>query len=95
MVLNPNSYRPEVVYDLDSLLLDAEHTQSIRMEDFEAVSKHCISQPNAPLEFESRFESGNLRRAIRVWKSKTPYIFNGFVLKLNVLSIRLEAMNTI
>lgn len=73
MVLNPNSYRPEVVYDLDSLLLDAEQTQSIRMEDFEAASKHRISQPNAPLEFESRFESGNLRRAIRVWKSKAPH----------------------
>ena len=66
MVLKPSLYQPEVVYDLDSLLLDAEQTQSIRMEDFEAVSKHCISQPSASLEFESRFESGNLRRAIRV-----------------------------
>lgn len=66
MLLNPSSYQPEVVYDLDSLLLDPEQTQSIRMEDFETVSKHSVSKPSAPLEFESRFESGNLRRAIRV-----------------------------
>ncbi|XP_046441792.1 cytosolic carboxypeptidase 4-like isoform X2 [Daphnia pulex] len=79
MVLNPNSYRPEVVYDLDSLLLDAEQTQSIRMEDFEAASKHRISQPNAPLEFESRFESGNLRRAIRIGSHEYDLILNADV----------------
>ena len=82
MVLNPNSYQAEVVYDLDSLLLDPDQTQSIRMEDFETVSKHKISKASASLEFESRFESGNLRRALRVWKKTvenyTPQIYYYF-----------------
>lgn len=68
LVLNPNSYRPVVVYDLDSQLLEAEQTRSIRMEDLETISKHHIGKPDAPLEFESRFESGNLRRAMQVCK---------------------------
>ncbi len=64
-VLNPSSYRPEVVYDLDSLLLDTEQSHSIRMVDLETISQQQ-AKSDAPLEFESRFESGNLRRAMRV-----------------------------
>nr|CAH0112957.1 unnamed protein product [Daphnia galeata] len=79
MVLNPNSYQPEVVYDLDSLLLDPDQTQSIRMEDFETVSKHKISKASASLEFESRFESGNLRRAIRIGSHEYDLILNADV----------------
>ncbi|XP_032793562.2 LOW QUALITY PROTEIN: cytosolic carboxypeptidase 4 [Daphnia magna] len=76
LVLNPNSYRPVVVYDLDSQLLEAEQTRSIRMEDLETISKHHIDKPDAPLEFESRFESGNLRRAMQVGKQEYDLILN-------------------
>ncbi|XP_057364799.1 cytosolic carboxypeptidase 4-like isoform X2 [Daphnia carinata] len=79
LVLNPNSYRPVVVYDLDAQLLEAEQTRSIRMEDIETISKHHIGKPDVPLEFESRFESGNLRRAMRVGKQEYDLILNSDV----------------
>lgn len=67
-ILNPDSYHPQVVYDLDSLLLNTEQTHFIYMKDVEEISKKH-SRADIPLEFESRFESGNLRRAMRVNKS--------------------------
>lgn len=65
MVLNPNLHQPVVVYDLDSTLLDSEQTRFVRMVDFDGLSDHP-GKAETPLEFESRFESGNLRRAMRV-----------------------------
>lgn len=65
IVLNPNLYQPVVVYDLDSNLLDSEQTRFVRMIDFDTISEHP-GKAEVPLEFESRFESGNLRRAMRV-----------------------------
>ena len=62
MALNPDSYRPKLVYDLDSILLEPKETNSIRMIDVESLS----SQANDELSFESRFESGNLRQALKV-----------------------------
>ena len=76
-VLNPSSYRPEVVYDLDSLLLNSENNQSIRMIDLEEVSQQQSKvKSDLPLEFESRFESGNLRRAMKVSNSLQLWIFS-------------------
>lgn len=76
-VLNPSSYRPEVVYDLDSLLLNSENNQSIRMIDLEEVSQQQSKvKSDLSLEFESRFESGNLRRAMKVSNSLQLWIFS-------------------
>ena len=76
-VLNPSSYRPEVVYDLDSLLLNSENNQSIRMIDLEEVSQQQSKvKSDLSLEFESRFESGNLRRAMIVSNILQLWIFS-------------------
>ena len=72
--LSPDSYQPKLVYDLDSLLLDPKHTKSIQKIDTSYTDDKCDSE-SVPLDFESRFESGNLRRAYRVIKS----VYNGIV----------------
>lgn len=66
MLFNPDSYNPEVVYDLDSVLLETKQTQQIQMIDFQTISQQQ-GRKESSLEFESRFESGNLRRAMRVF----------------------------
>lgn len=60
-----STFKPKVVFDLDSLLLVERNAQLIRMTDFEKVSDNR-GNPELSLAFESRFESGNLRHATRV-----------------------------
>lgn len=68
LALNPDSYQPRLVYDLDSQLLDPEETKNIRMIDKESLTEHLKD-----LHFESRFESGNLRRVFQVYVNAILY----------------------
>lgn len=62
--MNPDGYKPQLVYDLDSCLLSPNVNSTLKMIDLETASK-VIKSPQS-LEFESRFESGNLRKAYQV-----------------------------
>ena len=90
--ISTESFKPSVVFDLDSLGkdqfpdLDSEDLTPIRERevgnnDAEVIKSRLQgsrqlslskNDPTTPLTFESRFESGNLRRAIQVSrKTKT------------------------
>ncbi|XP_076065569.1 cytosolic carboxypeptidase 1-like isoform X3 [Oratosquilla oratoria] len=86
-VLQPDLYMQRVVYDLD-YLLESDHTKqlitptssSLRILnnwDEKRVGKKDIAVNH--LNFESRFESGNLRRAIQVASHEYDLILNADV----------------
>jgi hypothetical protein len=69
----------QVVYDLDSLLLmdvDGGPTEPIRMKDLPLPEARVIPEV---LHFESRFESGNLRRVLKVGRYEYDLLLNADV----------------
>ncbi|XP_069359117.1 cytosolic carboxypeptidase 1-like isoform X5 [Maniola hyperantus] len=74
--INPESYMNEVVYDLDALSASGTTTDSTASKSLSAdnlllnnTDEQEITKVNtfaSRLSFESRFESGNLRKAIQV-----------------------------
>ncbi|XP_023951838.2 cytosolic carboxypeptidase 1 isoform X2 [Bicyclus anynana] len=74
--INPESYMNEVVYDLDTLCASNTTADSISQRSFSTdnlllnnIDEQEITKMNtfaSKLSFESRFESGNLRKAIQV-----------------------------
>lgn len=92
-LLKSSSYQRQVIFDLDSILLNEEKTpiQSIRMIDFEKIPD-LPGDPDVSLEFESRFEGGNLRHATRVFKFslvewQNLLTFWSFILRLGPMSM--------
>lgn len=65
--MRPDTYKPRLVYDLDALLLEPEAIETINMIDVKSLEEKQAD--DGVLHFESRFESGNLRRAfqVRIW----------------------------
>ena len=68
MALTPVAYhQQQIVYDLDELLQDdaddVDDTEPVAMKDVVLTRVHW---PSDVLNFESRFESGNLRRVYQV-----------------------------
>ena len=67
-----NQFKPQVVFDLDHLVTETAAMKSpnstakptLFNNDFENIGK--LDSNISHLKFESRFESGNLRRAIRI-----------------------------
>ncbi|XP_035702835.1 cytosolic carboxypeptidase 1 isoform X2 [Folsomia candida] len=62
------SFKPKVIYSLDSLLTNTEENSSAKQKPLRNRDEKEIGNYNKRLglEFESRFESGNLRKAIQV-----------------------------
>ncbi|CAH2236351.1 jg10731 [Pararge aegeria aegeria] len=74
--INPESYMNEVVYDLDSLCASSTTTESTAQKSL-STDNLCLNNTDeqeitkmntfaSRLSFESRFESGNLRKVIQV-----------------------------
>lgn len=66
-----NQFVPKIVYDLDKLVADSSNKTSSSMENQLLTNNDLenIGKPNLQVDhllFESRFESGNLRRATRI-----------------------------
>ncbi|KAG6450539.1 hypothetical protein O3G_MSEX006619 [Manduca sexta] len=74
--INPESYMNEVIYDLDQLCSSANPSDTTSQKSLNTEStfltnndEHEITKVNSfssRLGFESRFESGNLRKAIQI-----------------------------
>ena len=68
IIYERRSYEPRVVYDLDDLISrtkDDTENEAVKKKRFGSI----LDEPYFPfgsLRFESRFESGNLRRAIQI-----------------------------
>ena len=63
------SQQPILVYDLDALLMDRRaNSQPMEMIDLSQINdpEPLIDSEHSQLHFESRFESGNLRRVFQV-----------------------------
>ncbi|XP_011313283.1 cytosolic carboxypeptidase 1-like, partial [Fopius arisanus] len=66
--LYASSFYPEILFDLDALVKISQ-SDEIAKQNLNNNDESRIGQPNMEtksLQFESRFESGNLRRAVRI-----------------------------
>ena len=63
------SHESEVVYDFDLLLQQRNKSQPLVNNDLQEIGKSSGKQ-NGGLEFESRFECGNLRKVIKIGPSE-------------------------
>ena len=61
-----NGFKRRMVFDLDKLMLQTTETPTMSNDDAEKVGKFVAAPSGGHLHFESRFESGNLWKAVQV-----------------------------
>lgn len=68
-----STFKRRVVFDLDQLIIEEKQNQQMssspgKVLDNSDLNRLGMVNENEPLKFESRFESGNLRKAIQVMR---------------------------